>query len=188
MHQIALHQSAHVRILSNQSLSGVITHIRLNYYELECIRLALIGLSEGIQSGVLSKSLTDIPLSSLNAKLRYLNHWLHKPKLRSQLRLDGSNSVLWPLTSSELVDWLLLVCQSCINANAILIATFEVIGSEYTAYSDIYLENEIVSSNFSAFQHYYNDIVAVYQPILIDKLVDIQKQDYPLYPNFTRFN
>jgi hypothetical protein len=198
MYQIALQQFTQAKVSPLQGKRGVLTHVELNHHEFQCIEIALTGLEEMIRNNQVPVDLTDVTLSHLSAQLSYLKHWLDQPELKERLRFDGKNSVLWPCTSSELVDWLLRVCQSCINEDAILIMATNSASCEYADFAAMYLEDDdsdvcsfaddMVYSNFSAFQCYYNDIVTTCRLTLIDKLTAIQAQGYPLFPRFTLLN
>jgi hypothetical protein len=173
-------------------IPGVITYIALNYYEIECIELALTGLSELLRQHKRPKALTRYRLDQLSAQLRYLKHWLDKPELKWRCRVDGKNSVYWPITSSEIVIWLRDICQFCINEDAILVASADAANYEYTEYVDLCLEDNDTNSltdsiayeTIHAFQSYYNKIISNHQKILVQKLSLICEQDYPLYPDF----
>lgn len=196
MYQIALQQPTQNKMVPVPDQRGVLTHITLNYHEVVCIELALVGLTENIRNKNLPEALAGFSLAHLSAQLHYLNYWLNQPTLKSQLRLDGKNSVLWPFTSSELVDWLLRICQSCISEGAILIASAEAASCEYTEFAEMYVDgvdsyslaDYLSYSNFSAFQCYYNDIVATCQDTLVRKLTALCGQDYPLFPQFSLLN
>ena len=171
---------------------GVITHILLNYHEIECVELALTGLSALLRQHKRPKALTHYSLDQLSAQLHYLKHWLDQPKLKRRCRVDGKNSVYWPVTSSEIVIWLKDICQSCITEDAILLASTDAVSYEYTEYVDLYLEdsdtNVLLDTTtyhaISAFRSYYHKIVNNYQKNLVQKLLLICEQDYPLYPDF----
>ncbi len=190
MDQTALQAPLQTQVIPIKSEPGVLTHVELNYHEVQCIELAFIGLAEYLRNNDLPDTLGTSSLSTLKAQLNYLEHWLNQPALRAQLRLDGSNTVLWPVTSSELVDWLLAICQSCINEDAILIAAVDASGYETIQFSETTLENNDSYSwaddmhycRFSSFQHYYNAMVIACQAKLVGKLVQIQVQNYPLFP------
>ena len=196
MYQTALQAPLQTQVIPMQKPLGVITHVELNYHEVQCTELALIGLAERIRNNDLPDNPAKPSMNHLKAQLNYLRHWLNQPALKSQLRLDGSNTALWPVTSSELVDWLLAICQSCINEDAILIAAADASCYEYAEFSETYLENNDSYSladdmhycHFSAFQHYYNDIVTTCQATLVGKLTQIQAQDYPLFPTHSVMN
>jgi len=196
MVQTALQGAIQTKVIPINSKSGVLTHVELNYHEVQCIELALIGLAEHIRNNDLPDNPAKPSMNHLKAQLNYLRHWLNQPALRAQLRLEGSNTVLWPFTSSELVDWLLAICQSCITIDAILIAAADASCYEYAEFSETYLENndnysladEMHYCNFSAFQHYYNDIVTSCQATLVGKLMRIQAQNYPLFPTHSAMN
>lgn len=190
--------------------TGVITHVKLNYHELVCIELALIGLKEHIRclncdssdeydrNNHLPKALSNFSASHLAAQLRYIKHWLDQPAYRAQLQLNAANSVLWPIASSEIVDWLLRIGKSCISLDAILIKTYESASSEYADFAILasdQIENEfstainpIQYSNFSGWQHYYQNIVNTCQFKLVRKFASIKSQGYPLFPKFSQAN
>ncbi len=164
---------------------GVITHIRVNFYEVECIKLALIGFSNGIKNEILPKQLSGIDLNYLKAQLRYLKDWFHNLDQIATLQQDGSNEVLLPFTSSELVDWLLPVCQSCVDNTAVLFASTENFSTEFAPKSSADLVKDVVLAQLRLILKYYYQLAQTYQQKLVDKLIAIQQQDYPLYPIFT---
>jgi hypothetical protein len=196
MYQIALQAPIQTKVIPMNSEPGVLTHVELNYHEVQCIEIALIGLAEIIRNNTLPDDLTAFSLNHLAAQLNYLRCWLNKPTLKSQLRLDGLNCVLWPFTSSELVDWLIHLCQACISEDAILIIAADATSCEYAQFSEIYLEDresyslvdDMTYQNFSAFQHYYNGIVTDNQAKLVRKLVLIQEQGYPTFSKYSAIN
>ena len=193
MYPVVLSSPTQAKVIPFENTVGVLTHIQLNYDEHQCIELALIGLTEIIRHNDMLSTLTNVSVDHLYTQRRYLMHWLNQPMLTSQLRFDGKNRVWWPFASSELVDWLLWVCQFCINEDAILIAAADAASDEYAEWTETvltYLDHHSLAkhgydSNFSQFQRYYNGIVARYQTSLIEKLAAIQAQDYPLYPRFS---
>ncbi|PIQ43264.1 MAG: hypothetical protein COV52_01985 [Gammaproteobacteria bacterium CG11_big_fil_rev_8_21_14_0_20_46_22] len=211
MYQTAIRQANQPQIIHlEKQESGVLTHIELNYHELICIELALIGFEELIhqidqqgldvcyRNNIIPYGLMGVSVDHLKAQLRYLKHWANKPALKDQLRYDGKNTVSWSFTSSELVDWLLCVCQSCISIDAILIRTYDSASEEYADFKTLYLEHDedqrytladdMQYSNISTWQHYYNDIVNTCQLGLVRKLATIKLQDYPLFPKFSLIN
>ena len=96
-------------------IPGVITHILLNYHEIECAELALTGLSELLRQYKRPKALARYRLNELSAQLRYLKHWLDQPELKRHCRGDGKDSGYWPVTSGERASWLKDICQACIT-------------------------------------------------------------------------
>lgn len=174
-------------------IPGVITHILLNYHEIECVELALTGLAELLRQHKRPKELTHYRLDQLSAQLRYLKIWLNQSELKRHCRVDGKNSVYWPVTSSETVIWLKDICQSCITKDAILLASTDAASYEYTEYVDLHLEDSDTNllldpttyHVISAFQSYYQKIVNNHKKNLGQKLSLICEQDYPLYPDFT---
>lgn len=186
MYPLALQPLAKANEIPHQKPNGVLTHLLLNYHEWQCIELALIGFTQHIRYQNMPVSLTGVSIDHLSAQRRYLTHWLYQPALKSQLRLDGNNRVQWPFTSSELVNWLLLICQSCISEEAIFIVAADAAGVEHIEWHDRYLEelNPLFLSNrsFTLFQRYYRDVITTAQPSLIKQLSAIQQQDYPLFP------
>ena len=189
MYQPSLQTPIQTQVIPMQKPLGVLTHVELNHHEVQCIELAFIGLAECIRNKNLPDNLAKHSVNHLKAQLHYLRYWLHNPALKSQLEL-GSNTALWPVTSSELVDWLFAICQRCINEEAILIAATEASCYEYARFSEVYSENNESYSladymyycSFSALQAYYNDIVTSHQATLVAKLARIQAQGYPLFP------
>lgn len=169
--------------------SGVITHIMLNYHEVQCIEIALIGFEECIRQQVLPEVLSGINANHLFARLSYLRNWLHQSDCKSRLRFDGANSVLWPFTSSELVDWLLPLCEHCITQDALTIVSIEAANYDYADYSNFYLEDDesysladnMMYCHYRGFRDYYNDIIKSNQATIVDKLKTIQKNGYPLH-------
>lgn len=193
MKQMIFKRPYKINVLVKPS-QGVITHVRLNRHELVCIELALIGLAEALQqNNVAQPLLTNANVSHLSAQLCYLQRWMDNPELKSQLRNDGKNTVLWPCTSSELVDWLLLACQYCISEDAVLITAANAASVEYQDYAELYANNdynhslsdELSYENFAAFQCYYNEIVKNCKENIITKLAFIRDNDYPLFPMYS---
>lgn len=188
-------------IIPNQQELGVLTQVKLNYHELVCIEIALIGLKDIVCQNwkeTLPEALSEFTVDQLEAQWRYLMDWLNKPVLKEQLRLDGNNTVWWPFASSELVDWLLNVCQSCVNSDAILVKAYESASAEYTDLESLYLEHEeklnyplmddMQYSAISGWQAHFNEIVNATQSSLVRKLKAIQSQGYPLTPIFSLVN
>lgn len=186
----ALKKTAHINGYPPHDQVGVVTHVSLNAHDVACIELALQGFAQCIHDQHFPEALAGFDATQLSAQLRYLQCWFNQPALKAQLRLDGSNSVLWPFTSSELVDWLSLVCGSCITKDAILIAAANAARHEYAEFTHMYSENVtrysladyLEYSNFSACQCYYHDIVDSCQGTLLGKLAALKAADYPLFP------
>lgn len=192
MYQTSLQPATQANVFTFQR-QGVLTHVTLNYHEVMCIEIALTGFAEKIRNKDLPTVFKGYRVDRLKAQLRYLQNWFDQPDLRAQLRLDGRNSVHWPFTSSELVNWLLPVCQSCIDEDAVLIVAADAACCEYADYADTYLYHENSHSlidhmeyvSFSSFRDHYSDLVATYQAVLVRKLAAIQSQRYPLFPTFS---
>ncbi len=210
------HQRTLSKTTKNQPITltgqadGLLTQVRLNYPELVCIELALLGLEDMIRQiaqrgldeycreNTMPDSLIGLSMGHLKARLRYLRRWLDKPAFSRQLRYDGMNTVLWPFTSSELVDWLCQICQSCITRDAILLKAYESASEEFTdvarqfsAYDNqqgCSLVDELCYSNIRGWQDHYSDIANTCQSTLVRKLVAIQQQGYPLFPTLSLFN
>lgn len=201
-YQTALTQAIqHQDIIPTKQEPGILTRVKLNYHELICIEIALIGLKDLVCQNwkeALPEALQKFTIEQLKAQLRYLMDWLNKPMLKEQLRLDGNNTVWWPFTSSELVDWLLNICQSCINSDAIFVKACDSASIEYADFESLCLEHEeklnypladdMEYSAISGWQDHYNYIVNAAETSLVRKLKAIQSQGYPLYPIFSLIN
>ncbi len=179
-----------MKTLSNSNYTqGIVSYIKLNFYEIECIEIALQSFYEKLKQNNLPALLIGLG----DHHLQYLSAWLNKPMLKNQLRFDGSNSVVWPFTSSELVDWLVLVCAYCVDEDAIFMASAHAASCETSAYTDIYLDHCIPYSedddatyqHYSRFRHYYDEIITTYHEKLVKKLFAIQQQNYPLCSDFS---
>jgi len=153
--------------------AGVLTHIALNQNEVTCIEIALIGLAERIRCGDVSALFAGDPPARLKAQLCYLSHWINHPTLRAHCRSAQDQPVWWPFTSSELVNWLACVCQSCIDRDAVFIMAACTVGGEAM---------DSASAEFRTYQHHYQAIVMTHQAVLMEKLAAIQAQGYPLFP------
>ncbi|MBX9706194.1 MAG: hypothetical protein K2Q14_04640 [Gammaproteobacteria bacterium] len=170
--------------------NGVITHIALKSSEVEYIELALLSVELRIANSTELDVFIYDSTDRIYAKLDYLKHWLNNPEFKSKMQCFDQNSVVWPFASSELVDWLLEVCQHRISDGALDYQAAMGADSMCIRYPD----DDIDSANdpwhhaFSLCREGYAAIRALHQSALKDKINYIKSQGYPLFPKLSVVN
>lgn len=94
---------------------GIIGSITINYADVQCLEMAYYYLQSKVNEprqrfGLLTLS-PDV--------LHNLDYWLKLSPYRDSLKLDGSNSVMWPFTSFFDVEWFLRGLKYGINEDTI---------------------------------------------------------------------
>ncbi len=150
-------------LLSRKSVTpiGAIGYLSLNYNEVKCLEMVLYFLTE---------QLNGIPAHLIFTKLREyhvrnLSHWLNNANLKSSLRFDSKNSVMWPVVSLEDANWLVLALEVGIPEDTIISMAADDAHYErdmammYAETDEDYgLADEAFSHRYCAFQQYYGQI------------------------------
>ncbi len=161
--------------LINYSLFEGIGRIDINYHEVKCLEMAMYFLSEQLNLATSHKLFVDLR----DYHVRNINHWLNNTQMRQSLYFDGSNTVRWPIVSSEDAVWLMLALTVGITEATIAsmamddayygrdMVTMTAKTTEEFAYADL-----VFNDHYRDFHDYYCQI-ATCREILLNKFQKI---------------
>lgn len=145
----------------------------INYHEFKCLGMGVYFLLDQLNQQKRHYCFTALR----DYHVRNIEHWLSNQSLKSQLRFDASNSVFWPVVSSEDALWLIAALKVGIHEEETIIsmasddAAFERDMAIKYADSDeaLVLAESVFYESFKAFHKYYCHM-AECRDSLIDKL------------------
>ena len=165
-------QSTALLTKSNSAIRGL-GLLDINYHELKCLEMGLYFLTSQLNQQKRHRCFTALR----DYHVRNIQHWLSNQSLKSVLRFDATNSVLWPVISSEDAFWLIAALKVGIHEEETIIA----MASDDAAferdmaikYADTDEDFTLADSGFyeslRAFHNYYC-LMAKCRNSLVDKL------------------
>lgn len=153
---------------------GVIDWISLNVNEVKCLEMALYFLTEQLNK-------TKQNLQFLNFRdyqLRYMSDWIYDSRLKSQLRTDGLNTVVWPVMDIEDIKWFALALEFGITEEIVVSMASD--DAHYDRdMAEMYGDDIDLNSHYYAFHRYYCSIARL-KLQLLPKLKNILSNYYAI--------
>ncbi len=160
MNQLAMLSSENDMIAYTPAI-GAIGYLSLNYNDVKCLEMAIYFLTEQLYTQRPHPFFTDLR----DYHIRYLTHLLSNRNLRNQLRFDGTNKVMWPITCSEDAEWLALALEVGIMEDTIIAMAADDANYERdmaTMYAetdkDFRFAEESFNNHYRTFHQYYCQI------------------------------
>lgn len=166
-----MNRTPHEFATTDYVLFGTAGCLYLNYNDVQCLDLAICYLIQQLQTPQPQHFFSELR----DHHIRYLNGWLHNPKLSMQLYADNSNWVAWPVISLEDAKWLALALEFGINEETIAVMATD---DAYYECDMIMMDDQTDYIDPAVFEDHYQKCQQIYRKIAQAKttlLADLQQ-------------